>query len=74
MFRKNVTICILTYAAKYAAFFDRVMIPPYGWARSKKALVASNVATATDYYKEAYLDGQIILLVNTYNGDTYEGM
>ena len=54
MFRKNVTICILTYAAKYAAFFDRVMIPPYGWARSKKALVASNVATATDYYKEAY--------------------
>ena len=50
------------------------MIPPYGWARSKKALVARNVATATDYYKEAYLDGQIILLVNTYNGDTYEGM
>ncbi len=33
----------------------------------KKALVARNVATATDYYKEAYLDGQIILLVNTYN-------
>ena len=50
------------------------MIPPYGWARSKKALVARNVATATDCYKEAYLDGQIILLVNTYNGDTYEGM
>ena len=46
---------MLTYAAKYAAFFDRVMIPPYGWARSKKALVARNVATATDYYKEAYL-------------------
>ena len=44
----------MTYAAKYAAFFDRVMIPPYGWARSKKALVARNVATATDYYKEAY--------------------
>ena len=40
----------------------------------KKTLVARNVATATDYYKEAYLDGQIILLVNTYNGDTYEGM
>lgn len=64
----------MTYAAKYAAFFDRVMIPPYGWARSKKALVAKNVATATDYYKEADLDGQIILLVNTYNGDTYEGI
>ena len=32
------------------------MIPPYGWARSKKALVARNVATATDYYKEAYVD------------------
>lgn len=59
---------------KICGFFDRVMIPPYGWARSKKALVARNVATATDYYKEAYLDGQIILLVNTYNGDTYEGM
>lgn len=43
-----------TLAAKYAAFFDRVMIPPYGWARSKKALVARNVATATDYYKAAY--------------------
>ena len=51
-----------------------LLIPPYGWARSKKALVARNVATATDYYKEAYLDGQIILLVNTYNGDTYEGI
>ena len=24
--------------------------------------------------EEVYLDGQIILLVNTYNGDTYEGM
>ena len=59
---------------KICGFFDRVMIPPYGWARSKKALVARNVATATDYYKEAYLDGQIILLVSTYNGDTYEGM
>ena len=42
--------------------------------RDQKKLVARNVATATDYYKEAYLDGQIILLVNTYNGDTYEGM
>jgi len=38
------------------------MIPPYGWARSKKALVARNVATATDYYKEAY-DMKITLAI-----------